>query len=127
MMDAATAKIADSPLLPPDTIQRLQTAGKHIEQLQKVAACEGTGPEDYTIESYQQREFSLCEWLVVSGELVDELLTEQALRVCWLETGDAVLTAGGRAIMYTRPIESSQAFLDRELKLCREALESRGL
>ena len=130
--------IADSPLLPPDMIQRLQTAGKHIEQLQKAAGCEGTGPwkaEDYVLALKQQRDVSLCEWLGLSGATTDAILTYEKLQVCWLETGDAVMTADGKGITCAqasddgycgnkqRPIADKQAFYHMELDHCKDVLE----
>ena len=132
--------IADLPLLSPDMIQRLQTAGGHIEQLQKATACEGTGPwkaEAYGLAVKQQRQMSLCEWLGGSGALIDTIMTYEELRVCWLETGDAVMTADGKGITRVQasndvfvgskqwPIGDEQALYRMELGFCQEVLELR--
>ena len=131
--------IAGLPLLSPDMIQRLQTAGGHIEQLQKATACEGTGP--WKVEAYgpaikQERQKSLCEWLGCSEALIDIIMTYEELRVCWLETGDAVMAADGtitRAQIQNDlyignrqwPIGDEQALYHMELGFCQEILELR--
>lgn len=74
-----------------------------------------------------QGKVSVCEWLVRSGALIDKLMTHEELQACWLKKGDTVMTANGKAIMHVRPIENSQAFYDRELSRCKEALEAREL
>ena len=127
-------------LLPPDMIQKFQTAGEHIEQLQKATACEGAGPwkaEDLALALKQQRELSLCEWLGGWGASIDTIMIYEELRVCWLETGDAVMTADGKGIKRAqasndgyydnikRPIGDEQALFRMELGYCREILESR--
>ena len=133
--------IADCPLWPPDLIQKFQTAGKHIEQLQKATGCEGTGPwklEAYTLAVQQGRQMSLCEWLGGSGALVDTGLTYEELKVCWLETGDAVMTADGKGITLVQapndvfignkqppPFGDEQALYHTELSYCQEILELR--
>ena len=140
-MDAAQVNaIADFPLLPPDLILRFQTAGKHIEQLQKATACEGTGPwkvEAYSLAMQQERQMSLCEWLGGSRALVDTTLTYEDLKVCWLETGDAVMTADGKGIMRAQasndeyvgnkqqPIGDELALYRMWLSDCQEVLELR--
>ena len=141
--DAAQVNaIADYPLVPPDLIQKYQTAGKHIEQLQKATACERTGPwkvEAYRLAVQQKRQMSLCEWLGGSGALVDTVLTHEELKVCWLETGDAVMTADGKGITHLRasndvflgntqqqqPFGDEQAWYHMWLSFCQEVLELR--
>ena len=130
--------IADSPLLSPDMIQRFQTAGSHIEQLQKATACEGTGPwkaEAYVIAVKQERQMTLCEWLGGSGALIDAIMTYHELRVCLLETGDAVMAADGRIRRAQIPndifvggnkqwpIGDDQALYTMWLSYCQEVLE----
>lgn len=132
--------ITDYPLLPPDMIQRLQTAGEDIELLQKFTACEGMGPwnaEDFMLAWKQQRKVSLCEWLGGSGALIDRMVTLEELKVCWVETGCAVLTADGKGIMLAqasndgchgdkqRRIGGDQSLVHMELGRCKEILESR--
>ena len=132
--------ISDYPLMLPDIIQRLQTAGKHIEQLQKATACEGTGPwkvEDHVLASKQQREVSLCELVGRLGASIDRMITFEELKICWVETGYAVLTADGKGIMLAQPsndgyhgdkqrhIGGDQALVRMELGHCKEILESR--
>lgn len=127
-------------LLAPDIIQKFQAAGKHIEQLQKATACEGAGPwkaEDYVLALKQQRKLSLCEWLGGWGALINTTMLYEELKVCWLETGDAVMTADGKGIRRAqasndgyhsnkqRPIGDEQALFRMELGYCREILESR--
>ena len=128
-----------SPLLPPDTIQRFQTAGKHIEQLKKAAACEGTRSwtdEDYELAAKQQRVLSRCEWLTGWGQTIDRIITYEELRICWLETGDAIMTADGNIVgaqalndgYYgdkARPVGDDQALLRMDLDVCQEILDSR--
>ena len=131
--------IAGLRLLSPDIIQRLQTAGGHIEQLQKATACEGTRPwkaEAYALAGKQQRQISLCEWLGGSGAVVDTIMTYEELRVCWLETGDAVMAADGtitRAQIQNDvfignkqwPVGDEHALYHMELGFCQEVLELR--
>ena len=131
--------IAGLPLLSTDMIQRLQTAGGHIEQLQKATACEGTGPwkvEACGLAVRQERPMPLCEWLGCSGAVIDTRMTYEELRVCWLETGDAVMAADGtitRAQIQNDlyignrqwPIGDEQALYHMELGLCQEILELR--
>lgn len=128
-----------SPLLSPDTTQKFQTAGKHIEQLQKAAACEGTRSwtdEDYELAAKRQRVLPLCEWLTGWGQTIDIINTYEELRVCRLEAGDAVMTADGNIVRgqalndgywgdKERPIGDDQALLHMELDVCQEILESR--
>ena len=133
--------IADSPFLPPDLIQRFQTAGKHIEELQKATACEGAGPwkvEAYELAVQQERQMSLCEWLGGSAALTDTILTYEALIVCWLETGDRVMTADSKIIRRAQasndifvgnkqppPLGDKQALYHMWLSYCQEVLELR--
>ena len=71
MEDAFFTTIAYSLPLPPDMIQRLQTMGKHIEQLQKAAACEEG--RLWKIEA-EIRKRSLCELLGASGQRLEQIL-----------------------------------------------------
>ena len=71
MQDAFFTTIAHWPPLPPDMIQRLQTMGKHIEQLQKAAACEGERP--WKVEA-EIRKRSLYELLGASGQRLERIL-----------------------------------------------------
>ena len=127
-------------LLPPEIIRQFQTAGRHIEQLQSAAACEGSGPwkaEAFGLALMQQRELSLCEWLGGSGAVIDIIMTYEELRTCWLETGDAVMTADGKGIKRAqasndgyygnneRPVGDDQALFHMELDNCMEVLESK--
>ncbi len=130
--------IVERMLLPPDLIQRLQTAGKHIEQLQKATACEGTGPwkvEAYSLAVQQERQMSLCEWLGGSAALLDTKLTYEELKVCWLEIGDVVMAADGKEIRLAQasndgyvgnkqvPIGDEQALYHMWLSSCQEVME----
>ena len=132
--------ITGSLLLTPEIIQKFHTAGRHIEQLQNAAACEGTGPwkaEAFVLALTQPREFSLCEWLGGWEATIDIAMTYDELRTCWLETGDAVMTADGKGIKRAqatndghdgnkaRPVGDEQALLHIDLDCCMEVLELR--
>ena len=85
----------------------------------------------------QQREFSLCGWLGGWGATIDIVMTYEELRTCWLETGDAVMTADGKGIKRAqasndghygnieRPFGDELALLHIELDCCMEVMEMR--
>ena len=85
----------------------------------------------------QERQMTLCEWLGGSGALIDAVLTYHELRLCLVETGDAVMAADGKI---TRPriandifvggnkqwpVGDEQALYSMWLSYCREVLELR--
>lgn len=112
---------------------------RHIEQLQKATACEGTGPwkaEAYLLAVMQERQMSICEWLGGSRALNNAIMTYEEVRVCLVETGDAVMAADGKIThvqepnhLYVRdikwPIGDEQALWDMRLHYCQEVLELR--
>ena len=69
------------------------------------------------------------------GASIDTTMTYEELQVCWLETGDAVMTADGKGIMRAhasndgyygmRPIGDEQALYRLELGYCMEVLDAR--
>ena len=84
----------------------------------------------------QERNMTLCEWLGGSGALIEAVLTYDDLRICLLETGDAVMAADGKitrpriandVFVANRkwPVGDEQALYSMWLDYCQEVLQLR--